>query len=426
MADLERAASRFEGGLLLTGSARHGLPERFVASSVRVGSASGMPLYRVEGRWAAQDLSTSHETPRFDYQRPEPQDADSWLTRLSATDQSLERSLTAVGIHDDRTYYRREWCLKWEHRRKLGIFRANELGVSEFPDPCRMAKAAPPWLIDRPLLFLNLRVRAENVFRKMELKAVRELAGLTRAQLLHQRHFGETSCRDVVDALKIAIEAGPPDAESVQQDQELVSNADKEQAESVENPTLLSSIWETFQSLPMEDAKILAPRLGILGRLETLEEIAGPLGLSRERIRQLECQALERFFRDADWLHEIDGKVNNLRKKLESPLSLSHAQESESWFDGIGKYSSLIERILRKSKVSETHIVDISGTLYFALISQKLWNETVTHGRQIMSRSHSGELTRQECLDLVSGLLPEHAQEFSEILSNAVESRRRS
>lgn len=424
MADLEGAASQFESGLLLTGSARHGLPERFVASTSRVGSVSGMPLYQVEGRWGAQDLSTGHENPRSDYHRPEPQDADSWLTRLLAADQSLERSLTAVGIHDDRTYYRREWCLKWEHRRELGISRANELGVSEFPDPCRMAKAAPPWLIDRPLLFLNLRVRAENVFRRMELKTVRELAGLTRAQLLHQRQFGETSCRDVVDALNVAIEAGPPDVESVQKDQKLDSHADKKQAYSVEHPTLLSSIWETFQGLTMEDARILAPRLGILGRLETLAEIARPLGLSRERIRQLERQALEQFFRDADWLHEIDEKVNNLREKLESPLSLSHAQEIESWFAGISKYSSVIERILRKSAASETHILDISGTLYFASISQKLWNEIAARGRQIMSRSHSGELTRQECLDLVSDLLPEHAQEFSKILSDAVESRR--
>ncbi len=425
-ADLEGIVSHFEGELLLTESARHGLPKRFTASTTRVGSASGVPLYRVEGRWGMEDLLDSHGARHPDYQSPESQDTDSWLASLSASDQSLEWSLKGVGIHDDRTYYRREWCLKWEVRRKLGISRASELGSSELPDPCRMAKAAPPWLIDRPLLSLNLRVRAARVFRRMELKTVRELACLSRPQLLDQRHFGETSCRDVLTALNAAIEAGPPEVKAVQQEGDPVSIAEQESESSVGNSTLFSSIWETFQSLTIDDARILAPRLGILGRLETLEGIAKPLGLTRERIRQLECQALKQFFSSADWLDEIDKKVNNLRKQLQSPLSLSRAEVLEPWFRGVSKYSSVIDRILRKSKASETHIVEISGTLYFASISQKDWNDIVAQAKQIMSRWQSGEHTRKECLDLVSNLLPEDVQEFAELLSHTAKPRRHS
>ena len=413
---IEGIASDFEGDLLLTQSAKYGLPEAFTASTVPVGSASGMPLHRVEGGWGVQQTSAHHQASPPGYQRPEPNDTDSWLTKISAENHSLARALKRVGIHDDRTYYAREWCLKMELRRKLGVFRANELGVSESPDPCRMAKSAPPWLIDRSIDLVNFRVRPYNVFKAMKLQTIRDLAGLTRDQLLAMRNFGETSCKDVVDTIKAEIEAGPPELEAVLEELRWDLATNNEQDTAVAEPGLVASLWRAFQNLTARDAKVLALRLGFLARQETLQEIATSLGVTRERVRQMEVQALKRFLDDSDWLGKLDAKVDDLKRKLMAPLSLSHAQELDRWFDGVSEYSSVIERVLRKSKGSDTHIVEIDGTQYFSRVSQGEWDHISARIKNIVNQSNTGEVPREHSREIISDLLPESAQEFSEML----------
>ena len=414
--DIEGIASEFEGHLLLTQSAKYGLPEAFTTSTVAVGSASGMPLHRVEGGWGVQQTSAHHQASPPGYQRPEPKDTDSWLTKISKEDPSLARSLKRVGIHDDRTYYAREWCLKTEFRRKLGVFRANELGVSALPDPCRMAKSAPPWLIDRSIDLMDFRVRPYNVFKAMELQTIRDLAGLTRDQLLAMRNFGETSCKDVVDTIKADIEVGPPELESVLQELHSVIPTNDELDTATAEPGLVASLWRAFQNLTARDAKVLALRLGFLARQETLQEIATSLGVSRERVRKMEVQALRHFLDDSDWLGKIDAKIDDLKRKLMSPLSLAHAQELDRWFDGVSEYSSVIQRVLRKSKASDTHIIEIDGIQYFSKISQGRWDHASARSKNIVGQSDTGQVPREYSRDIISGLLPESAQEFSEML----------
>lgn len=414
--DIEGIASDFEGELLLTQSAKYGLPEAFATSTVPVGSASGMPLHRVEGGWGVQQTSAHRQTSPPGYQRPEPNDTDSWLTKISEEDHYLARALKRVGIHDDRTYYAREWCLKTEFRRRLGVFRANELGDSELPDPCRMAKSAPPWLIERSIDLMDLRVRSYNVFKAMELQTIRDLAGLTRDQLLAMRNFGETSCRDVVDTIKADIEVGPPEPETVLHELRSAIATNDELDSAVAEPGLVASIWRAFQNLTARDAKVLALRLGFLARQETLQEIATSLGVSRERVRQMEVQAFKHFLDDSDWLGKIDAKVDDLKRKLMSPLSLSHAQELDRWFDGVSEYSFVIQRVLRKSKASDTHIIKIDGIQYFSKISQGRWDHASARSKNIVGQSNTGQVPREYSRDIISGLLPESAQEFSEML----------
>lgn len=424
-ADLEGIATRFGGDLLLTESARYGLPEAFTTSIVAVGSASGMPLHRVESGWGVQKTLARQQTSPPRYQRPEPNDTDSWLARVSMEDQALGRALERVGIHDDRTYYAREWCLRTEFRRKLGTFRAIELGVSRPPDPCMMAKAAPPWLIDRAIDSLNLRVRSARVFKRMRLKTIRELAELTRELLLVQRNFGETSCRDVVNSLRAGIEAGPADLESISRADRPISNVEHKRDIAISDPGLMSSIWQSFQNLAIRDAKILAPRLGLLARPETLQEIATTLGLTRERVRQMENEALKHFLSDADWLKKIDNMVKDLSGKQMSPLSLFHAQELDQWFDGVSEYSTVIERILRKSKTSGTYIIEIEGTQYFASISQAEWNSISNRCEGIIRQSKTRDNPREYALEMISRLLPESALVFSVILREKLDKQLR-
>ena len=59
---------------------------------------------------------------------------------------------------------------------------------------------------------------------------------------------------------------------------------------------LVADLREAMASLPERDAHILAARFGLGGQApKTLEVVAGELGLTRERVRQLEVRALARL-----------------------------------------------------------------------------------------------------------------------------------
>lgn len=59
---------------------------------------------------------------------------------------------------------------------------------------------------------------------------------------------------------------------------------------------LVADLHEAMDSLPERDAHILAARFGLGGQApKTLEVVAGELGLTRERVRQLEVRALARL-----------------------------------------------------------------------------------------------------------------------------------
>ena len=66
--------------------------------------------------------------------------------------------------------------------------------------------------------------------------------------------------------------------------------------EEIARELVLSELEESLQELPEREREILELRYGLRGRdALTLEEIGKLLGISRERVRQLEAQALQRL-----------------------------------------------------------------------------------------------------------------------------------
>ena len=72
---------------------------------------------------------------------------------------------------------------------------------------------------------------------------------------------------------------------------------------------MTDQVHQLLPRLPERDAEVLRRRFGLDGRpTETLEEIGQRLGLTRERIRQIEHKALKRLSREAEPLREfVDG-----------------------------------------------------------------------------------------------------------------------
>jgi RNA polymerase primary sigma factor len=67
-------------------------------------------------------------------------------------------------------------------------------------------------------------------------------------------------------------------------------------AEAVERSVLVAGLRRAVADLPERESKLLTLRYGLAdGRMRSLEEVGRELGLTRERIRQLEKETLLRL-----------------------------------------------------------------------------------------------------------------------------------
>jgi RNA polymerase primary sigma factor len=66
--------------------------------------------------------------------------------------------------------------------------------------------------------------------------------------------------------------------------------------ETVTNNLLRESLHEALNELPPREVRILQLRYGLLdGQAYTLEQVGRKMGVTRERVRQIESQALNRL-----------------------------------------------------------------------------------------------------------------------------------
>lgn len=258
----------------------------------------------------------------------------------------------------------------------------------------------------------------------LQLRTVRDLVRLLRARRLGPQNLGETSYTEIVSALREAIEAGPSGIDADDQELRAISIDEQEPEVTTEPSNLVSSMWDGILDLRLREGTVLARRLGIHGGRDTYREIAMTLEVSGERVRQIERNAIRMLRYYAEWISTLDTKVKGLRENLGHPLSLSHAQDLDPWFDGVVEYSYVLERILDSPHASGTYIIMIDSVQYFASITSEEWNHILSECRKISARFRSNDITTEHYIELISNLFPECAQEFADILWDIVYNRR--
>ena len=230
-----------------------------------------------------------------------------WLAAFVDHHPQAADILAEEGVYDEETYLRAECNLARALRSQIGMFRFHQLIRDGRQDPCKFAKAAPPWLQNRPLSTLILRVRIPNVFANNNIVVVGDLANLSLDWLLRIPRFGRGSVADLVRALEQALEAGP-----------MGSAEDMEGATELD---LMRSIHRSLDDLSRESREVITRRMGLNGPPETLAAIGASLGKTRARIHQKEAGALQHLTQSAVW-KQMASKLDRHLAEREFPLPL--------------------------------------------------------------------------------------------------------
>ena len=399
----EGVAADYPARLLLTASAKYALPASFVSSKNPVGYAEGQGIFIGLHGWGYEiDDPTSDTASPFEEKAVTPE-LQGWLALFAATNPNYKKALADSGIFNDETYLRKENDLDRNTRHKLGEYRLRILVSADCEDPCEIARASPPWLMDREFTGLDLTVRTNNVFKNNNIKTVRDLSAWTPSALLSVQNFGRKSLKDAAIGLAAALAEGPV---AVLKD---LSKSSR----------LLIEVRRSLPSLPERERDVITRRLGFERPFATLQEVADDHNLTRERIRQIEARSLQKWIRESFWDDVLVHKLARLLTGRQSPLPVAGIEGVDGWFEGVTSHLEFFQNLVKVVCEDRISVVEIDGVQYLTLMTQSIWEKTVSAAEDLLSSAVGRNWTESYAQSLVHGLLPDNAREFGVLLWDA-------
>lgn len=402
----ESVAADHPARMLLTASAKFALLASFISSRNPVGFAEGQGIFLGLRGWGYElddpTQSGSAFPPEEKAATPELQ---GWLALFAAAHPSYGKALADSGIYNDQTYLRKECDLDRDTKHKLGAYRLRTLVGTNCEDPCEIARAAPPWLMERELTSLDLTVRANNVFKNNNIKTVRDLSEWTPITLLGIQNFGRKSLKDAAIGLVAALDEGPV---GVLNGQDLSHSS-----------RLLVEVRRSLLSFPERERDVVTRRLGFERSPETLQEVADDHSVTRERIRQIEARSLQKWIHESFWDDVLVHKLARLLTGRPSPLPVAGIEGVDDWFEGVSAHMEFFQNLVKVVCEDRISVIEIDGVHYLTLITQPIWEKTVSAAQELLSSAVGHNWTESYAQSLVHGLLPDNAREFGALLWDA-------
>lgn len=345
-----------------------------------------------------------------------------WARGLQIAAPDLAKLAFDGGVSDEETYIQREANLPRELRARLGLARFECIVGSKPTDTNVLPnlRACPPWLLDLPLLSLGMTVRQENVMRENSLTRVGQLAPLGEAGLLKLEKMGRGSVHGLgVLLYQALLLARGLESAVASQGWRLYEEA----PEAGEPPpaavpaakNLSDGLRQALEGLPDKRSSILAARWGFGTEQKTLQEIGTEVGVTRERVRQIEARAYRQISILPLW-SDLERRLSALLKDRESPLLLAGMHEIDPWFQGAGANVAALRELFRQLFDDRYGIFDVGGGVVVTELSQAEWDATLDDARAVLKARASELLEEDHAKTLVTSLLVKRGAELREEL----------
>lgn len=455
-------AKEFDGALLLSDAAIAALPPGALVSEAPVGRIEQLSFWLVLdgfGHRAAErtlqgafsDPSSSSVTQFQKNERREgPRSTDSgersrqdvdharipwgWVATLEAADAALFKTATDVGIFNEASYFEVEWSLPLEVRADLAVARYRCLsGVS--PDPATLLDhlgSCPPWILSRDLRTFDLTVRARNVFSAHSLRTVADVLRLGINRLYKLPNFGRGTGYAFAQLLCDALQAGP-----TYSDQAVQSGSDSAQADAgtgaaqgeharaslLEPPatptTFLEGVEEAIGGLSDLQRDVLVSRIGYGTQPQTLQGVAERLGVTRERVRQIQKKSFGLLAPHPVWA-VLSSKLDLLLRERTTPLLVQGMSVLDLWFVGVEGHVKPLEELCERLLGDRFHIIFINDVPVVTRLSGAGWEKAKRSCRAMLEESMNTCLDEAQARALVDTALVQVGSELRDDLWAAV------
>jgi transcriptional regulator with XRE-family HTH domain len=417
-----KVASGMSDCVVLTTSARWVFDEVGTYSDV-IDYADGLGLHVALSGWGHAnpdllDIARSHQSVRQDETRVY---GSPWLMYFDEINPNMAREAWSLGVRDDTSYCEHEQSLHWDMRHALGTARMDYLmRTRDFDNPIQVATSCPPWLIDTPLELINATVRCANSLRSANMLLVADLLQMTTDDLLKIPNFGRKSLNDLAIALRSTARSGPilknSHNETYQQVEKasdvtkfVMGHKDELQDDSTYKPPSWGSFKLAFESnksrLKENQASVLSQRIGTEGEKMTLEEISEKMGITRERVRQIEAGAIEIFRADGVWESELVTRLDDILREREDPLPAQSLGIFDPWFADVENMIPEFKFILDRVLDDQFFLLEINGCRFVTRISKNEWCKAVREGILLLERAAQDKISKANARRGVEELL---------------------
>ncbi len=177
----------------------------------------------------------------------------------------------------------------------------------------------------------DLDVRAVNIARRLGVTTLGGLVALDAPTLLAERGFGPKTLAGTTAAITAYV----------------ADRASKDAGGPLDPFASLTALWRALaESLPAREHIVLDRRAALDGPVTTLDGVGTLLGLSRERIAQMERSALAQMTRDDRWVTALDER---LRRALEDgPRAATAIAEEDPWLAALRDVPAFARYVFRR------------------------------------------------------------------------------
>ncbi|MDP2816103.1 MAG: sigma factor-like helix-turn-helix DNA-binding protein, partial [Rectinemataceae bacterium] len=139
---------------------------------------------------------------------------------------------------------------------------------------------------------------------------------------------------------------------------------------------LPSVILAAVSSLAPNLEKAVRGRMGLGVDPATLEELGGQMGVTRERIRQLEANGMLTIGRDPIWKDVLEAKLSSLLDERDDPLPFSGLAILDSWFQGVEQMQRPFSYLLEHKNILDHRfsLLKANGQWFVSRLSQRGWD----------------------------------------------------
>ncbi len=349
---------------------------------------------------------------------------EEWLNMYAKILPQDAETLRRVGIVNDESYLMSESKLEEKLRVKIGRHRFYYLlDYIDHNSPAEVLGIVPPYILNTPIDQIGLSVRSYNCLKEKGIKFIAELADYTDFQLMRMKNLGRKSVADIAIAIITAIGERPETVDLLKSQHVVLGQTkfleylkERTRIQATESPSFEDALLGLFKHLDGSNYTVIKQRMGYGTKQETLEEIGVLLGVTRERVRQIEMNICDKEKSKPFWRQRVEEPIKRALSNRDTPLPVVALDIIDPWFANINKLEEPLKYVLEKFCASEVCVVKISGFSYLSAIDQEEWESAVKEARSVLEHGVSHNWKQSEAKHAVSSILPKKAREFCDEL----------
>jgi hypothetical protein len=271
-------------------------------------------------------------------------------------------------------------------------------------DPFEIARICPEGLIGVALSEISMPVRCQNVLVKQELSTVGQLQDLYLRDALHWANFGKKSAVDLAEALRCFIDSRTRAVDvcvsAPNGDRGSEEDAAPNLVSATPATTLQQELNEFIALLKPSQKKVLEER--VLNQ-KSLEQVGEFLGVTRERVRQIESRLLDTLGKSL-WVKSLRERVSTLLNRRSDPLFLDLIEVEDPWFSGWSFQARELAALI-SAFPSDLTILRSQDRIIVSRISQDVFDRILKNAVGFLAQQVSEDWSREDVELFIEGAL---------------------